>query len=476
MSKEEARHFKLFIKRTNANSERKDATLFDYIRKSLDGYEEAKILKKLYDKKDKNAFYRLKNRLLEDLGKSLSLQYFDHFASNQALHYLALSRLHQDKGQFKVAIHYLNRAEKKAMEIQSYELLDVIYSDLIKVSQETLSINPENYIEKRKENRLKLNRLREIDDILAVLIYRIRLSQNFSPQNYQIIEVLQKTINDFSHSKEIKQSPQLRFKIYHSVSRILLQQHDYKALEDYLILTLKEFSKEKLFNRNNHDTKLQMLTYLVNSLFKNGKQKLSLEYAEKLKEAMNEFNGILHDKYLFYYYSALINNYSIINTEKAIVILNEALENKKINEVSLNRVFLYLQLALLHFDNREIKQANKHIVKLKLEDSFKTLDEAFQLKINIAELIIRYELEDSDFIELQLKNIRKEFRELLEKEDHTRQRDILGIISDMIYSPNVKADKKLHKTISDVIKAIPPEEASDTDILNYHDWLKGKIN
>jgi len=476
LNKAEVRHLKIFLNRTTTKGSRKDLELFDYARKHCPKHEDNSIFSALYGPEQKNAFYRLKNRLQDDINKSVTLQYYHSSEFNQTLFLITLSRHYQSKGEEKLTYHYLKKAEKKALEMLSYDLLDIIYSDYIRFSQETLSINPEQYIKKRKENRTKLNRIREIDDILAVLVYRIKLSQNFSQQNYQIIELLQKTINDFSQEVNIKETPQLRFRIYHAVSRILLQQHDYKSLEEYLLLTLKEFTAEDLFNKNNHDTKLQLLTYLSNALFKNKKHKASLEYAGKLKEAMAEYNNLLKDKYLFYYYNTLVNNYSEVDGDKAISILQEAIVNNKINlVVPHSRVIFNLNLALQYFDKKEFKLANRCIVKLKLDDRYTSLDDAFKLKIAIAELIVRFEQNDHDYVERQIGVLKKQHVSLLKDVSYFRQREILDILSKLIYCQNLASDKNLLKQIDGLTKSMETEEAGDSDILNYNSWLKGKI-
>jgi pentatricopeptide repeat protein len=472
MNKEEIRHFKLFINRTNAAPDRKDAQLFDYIRRSWPKYNEEKILQKLYGIDEKNALYRLKNRLLEDIGKSIVLQYFDDSEYNYVLNNIALSRFFQGKGQARIAFHYLTRAGKKATDIESFELLDLIYNEFIRLSHETLEINPEEYIEKRKENRIKLNRLQEIDDILAAVIYRVKTSQNFSRQDSKIMEVLQRTVNDFA-SREVKTSPQLRFKIYHSLSRILLQQHDYISLEKYLLETFDEFTAEKLFNKNNHDTKLQMLTYLVNSLFKNGKYDAALQYAEKLKKAMNEHGSALHDKYLFYYYNSLVISYAGKGEfDKAIDILDEARESDVIRKLPMYMVFIYLNLAALNFDKKNYKAALKNLVKLSMHDSFNNLDEAFRFKINIVELIIRYELGDFDFVERRIEQVRKEFAHLLNTREYWREKDLLGIIMEMMNSTSIRSNKDLAAKMK---KLAGTEGYDEGDIIKYRDWLKGKL-
>ncbi|MBL4623712.1 MAG: hypothetical protein JKY42_00995, partial [Flavobacteriales bacterium] len=274
-----------------------------------------------------------------------------------------------------------------------------------------------------------------------------------------------------------KESPHLRFRIYHAVSRILLQQHDYTSLEEYLLLTLDEFSSENLFTKNNHDTKLQMLTYLSNALFKNNKHKSSLEYAEKLKKAMGEFNGLLHDKYLFYYYNTLVNNYSEVNEDKAINILKEAITNDKITLViPHSRIIFNLNLSLQYFDKKEYKSANKCIVKLKLDDRYASLDDAFKLKIAITELIVRFEQDDHDYIEYQIRVLRKQYSALLRDVSYFRQREMLDILNKMIYSQNLTTDKGLLKQINGLTISMETDEAGDSDILNYNSWLKGKIS
>ena len=110
MNKEEIRHYKLFINRTEKKGERKDELLFDYTRKNLEFYNENKIAKILYSSEDKNALYRLKNRLHEDLGRSLLAQHYNDNELTVIANNILLSRLFQQKGQFEIANFYLSKA------------------------------------------------------------------------------------------------------------------------------------------------------------------------------------------------------------------------------------------------------------------------------------------------------------------------------------------------------------------------------
>ena len=475
MNKEEIRHLKLFMGRTNSGDGRKDVELFDFIRQHEEDYDESKIKHRLYGARDKNALYRLKNRLLEDIGKSLGLQYIDENDFNQVIHQLSLARLFLSKSKSQVAFYYLQRAEKKALSADNPELMEIVYSEYIRFSQETLEINPAEYIRKRRLNREQLNRLQEIDDVLAEVVYKVRTTQNFSGQDYRIIETLRKKVNAFPTQKSTRNSIQLRFKIYHSLSRILLQKHDYVSLEKYLEQTFDEFSKEGLFNRNNHDTRLQMLTYLANAKFKNGKFEESLDVAARLKTAMAEYGGLLHDKYLFFYYNILVINYSEKNRDKAIEILNEAKDNPVIKKLPFYLVFTFANLTVLNFDNGNYKQAIRNLVRLTMEPGYTSLDRGLRMKISVAELIIRYELGDFDVLERRLEQVKKEFADLLRTRDGRRQQELIAILEMMMKTQSVRRDQVLQKKMKKLLDAPGSSDAASGDVINYNNWLNGKL-
>ena len=110
-----------------------------------------------------------------------------------------------------------------------------------------ISIDVEGYIEKKKINNERLRKIHEIDDVLAVVMYRVRSAQKFSGKNAAIIDLLEKTVEEYTQSDKLEISDKLRIKIYQSVSRVLLQKHNYIALEEYLLHTIDSFTKRRDF-------------------------------------------------------------------------------------------------------------------------------------------------------------------------------------------------------------------------------------
>ena len=474
LNKEESRFYKLFAGRTNISDTRKDIVLFDFIKQNGGEYDEQIIAEELYQE-NKNSFYQLKNRLYKDLNKSMMLQHMSKEKDIFILHFVLLSRVYKRKGNVKLSFHYLQKAEKEAENIEAFELLSIIYSDILKLSYDMISIDVEKYIKKKRNNNEQLNWEQEIDLLLAAVLYRIKTAQNFSKNDESVNEILQKTLDSFSKNEKIPKSPKFRTKVSQVISRILLQQHDFNALEEYLIYTLKEFNRDKIFTKSNHEQKLTMLTYLTNCLFKTHKYKQSLVYAEKLKISMNEYEGFLKDKYLFYYYNSLVINYSLSDKDKALAVLKEAKNNDVIQKLPTFSVFIYLNTALIYYDQNKLSLSAKNLSRLVLQDDFVNIGKSFQFKIHVAELIVRYDLNQTDIIDGKIKYIKKTFKALLKDENFKRDKQLIDIIDLLIYCNNLSQDKKLVKKITELSTIIDNEQADDIDVINYNVWLKSLL-
>jgi hypothetical protein len=409
--------------------------------------------------------------------QSLSAQHFDNDQLAYSYRLLALVKFFINKNQPLVAHYLLKKAEDCAKETDNPELHDLIYSEFIRLSRELDTVNPDHYIKKRKENAGQLAHLRQIDDILGAVTYRLKVTQNYSSGTAPVLKALEKTVDDFAADKIIIKNPVARFKIYNAVSQVLLQKHKYKHLEDYLLKTYKEFLQDNLFSKNNHDSKLQMLTYIVNTLYKTGKLKQSLQFAEELHTAMKEYNNMLYDKFIFYYHHSLVINYSQLDKNKAITILEELGENKKINKNNFYQRFIYLNLFLQWFDLKDFHKAAKSLTKLYLIDDYYNTDLLFQLKVTMADIMLRYELKDYDTMASKLKQTRKLFKELFFHPECMNEKEFLQILD--VFCDMGKKGKPMpfyHIAKDFLEKKVKKEDDLDTELISYRNWLKEKTH
>ena len=148
LNKEDIRSYKLLANRTHANSNRKDLFLFDQIKKQKLFFDESSTISTLYNG-NKNAYFRLKNRLIKDIEKSQLLQH--GFKSPEIYNVLLflLAKIFIQKKAFEIAVVYLKKAEKKAIQINDYPLLELIYKELLDLSNSINSIDVPLLIKKK---------------------------------------------------------------------------------------------------------------------------------------------------------------------------------------------------------------------------------------------------------------------------------------------------------------------------------------
>ena len=469
LSKEEIRHLKIWLSRSHNSKERKDIELFDLFKASKD---EEEIFRRLYPlSNNKNSFYRLKNRLQDDVFKSLWTLNLDKSEWDKAFMLLSVAKKFSRKNLNKIAHNILIKAERTANKIEAFDLLELIYGEQIKVANDLLDINPEEFIEKRRLNRQSLEHLGKLDDSLAVLTYRIRKTINYAKSNDQINDILNETIEEINQDESLRGNHTFRFKMYHAVSKMLLQKHDYVALENYLLTTYSDFKTEGLFSKNRHESKIQMLIYLTNALFKNGKHVESLKFVDELGKSLGEYGGFLKNKFLIYYYTGQIINYSSIDLHKALESIESALNDKEIQKNKMNLLYLNLNKAQVLFDLKEVKLANKTLVRMSLLDGYNDLDQGLIFSLELFSIVLRIEMGDEEYAEKMIIDLKKKQLSLDE-----RSMDFLAFCQSLLLSHNKNADKDLKLLAEDFCTHIDDSESQERDLINLNVWVKSQVN
>jgi hypothetical protein len=469
MNKEDARFYKLYAGRTRAGDNRKDMQLFELLReKGENGYDDDELFAALYGgAADKNSYYRMKNHLFEEVSKSIFIQHFKKDDEMLCYYLISQARYYFMANRYKLARYYLRKAEKQAVACNNLYLLDIVYSKFTKLAQAELSEDPAKYVQKRKEIGHQLNKLRQIDSLLAEVTYRLKTTQNYLAHDTTFIAALERMVKELSEDESVVGDPSLRLKLYEAVSKVLLQKRDYALLEEYVAGIYKQFSDEELFTRSTHNIKLQMLAYLANACFKNGNYSASLAWAEELKENLLSHGGLHREKFLFYYYNALVINYSVLDIDKAISTLEEMEGDKTIKKDQYAQLFIHLNLCILWHDKESYRNAIKHLNKLYTLESYKVLDKAFQLKIAVVEGMIRCGLNDPDYLEATIKKIHKGYSSLLDKKEFLREKQLLGFML-QLYVKEGKIPPAERRSFLKKDAAIQGE----TELINYNKWLE----
>jgi tetratricopeptide (TPR) repeat protein len=466
MQKEELRFFDLYAGRMEQSEERKDIRLLKMIRKK-GKQQQAQMRQQLgYSESGDTAWYRLRNRLLDDLISSLHMQHIDHTEGARIMKNICVARTLSGRSAYSLAFEILRKAEKIAEKAEEYQLLDIIFDEYIKLAQKSLIGDPTPFIHKRHQNRALLEQMNRADEILASLNYRLGKDQRFGSESASGLSLLEQVLSDNKNNPILHQSVSFKIKTYKLMSRLLLRRKEFEDLESYLLNTYHTFKKEGIFSKNRHDLKLEMLTWIINTLYSNGKYKAALQMAENLHQAMREHQSTFYEQYILFYCNTLVINYAGMGAfEDAILIIEQLLNNKKQNLSEQHTLMIQINLMYLYYQTQNYRKALRILHRSTLLDAYRTAPDILKIKLLIAELILTYSSGDIESAQDKANKARITYQ----KHKEISACDY-AFIQIMCILENELSEKSKSRILS-LRQIISASETVSEDIIDYRQFL-----
>ena len=473
LKKEEIRSFKIFMKRYERAEEAKVSHLFDYIRDGL--LSEDEIVKKLFPsaKPNMNAYYRLRNRLKTELEKSLLIAHHELDNRISLMDIINLANIFTYKSQYDVSVYYLKKAEKAALENEFYDLLELIYNELINLSHQFEEIDPIEYQEKRKLNAKKNEISIAADHAVAAMWYRLKHSR-FSSAG-EISSEIQNILKELRIANQIYNLPRVRIRIHGFVRDLLFQSGNFNELENYLVNTYDEFEKANLFTKSTHTSRINLLSWTINVLIINKQWAKSEEFTGILLEELNRYNKLYYDRYIWTYYQSLTTTYIASGKlEEAIVLLKHVTELPGHKSVNFFDYASWVNLALCYYYKKDNSTAIKTLSHVLSKEMFKKLAPEQQFSVSTVEIVLHYESKSFDYVEYKLAEIKRQFRLLLKREDYKQEKEFIRILNMLVTMPNPLRDKKVMEKINTYIDSSTEALVGSTRYIAPGLWLKCK--
>lgn len=465
MSNEDVRLYKSYVKRSGNDGSRLDMHLFEAYRKGKP--DDDAFSQKWYGQEGAGAFHRLKNRVVADINKSELLNLFDEKETQPFLLY-ALFKNYYNKNQFELAYRYLLKAEKKAAANEDLRLLDEIYASFLRLVREISSIDPVEITQKIKQNGDVLRYKNKLEELSALVSHRLRSSQNYSPTEIEELESLSELAQEGVKKWLEKGYNTLSLQILKAVCQPLIIRGEYVRVSEFIQERLKLITASEIKNLWIQELRVELLIYFINSLNASGNYQTAVVQAELLREALESGSEVLYKKFIYFYYQALVNAYSELKEPaKSLAILHD-METHNVAKLNpMYEVFLWVNTAVCLFDLREYAKAAKTISRLYTSAGYKAIDHSLKLKIETAELIIRFERGDLDFAEFKIPRLVKEYH--LKK--NSREYSVLEIISGLSKSPDFRYSEKFEKWV-DTLRQLPTEKGQE--LIDYSLWIGNK--
>lgn len=481
LTSDEVRRFKILSNRFKADEEKKLIVLFDAIRNGGFKDIEDEVVEQLYEvntPKTKNSYYRLRNKLLSNLEKSLLFYHFNYKNTLESHSHIQLSILLKERGLYKEAFHYLKKAEKVAKKHDQFSVVEVIYDEMVQLAARDINIDIDKVIANRQENLRKMEIQRSTNEILGMVAQKAnRLNVARGKKGESLIDLLEQIKDKLEAYKDIYHSPSGRIAVARTVCAILLRRGVYDELETYIATTFQEFEEAKLFDRNTHSFRLLMRIWWINALRKLLRLSEESQQIKMLLKDLKMYGKQNYNEYAIYYYTSKINNEKLLgNLKEASAALKEALQNKAVVQNDLNELYLLISQADQYFNEQKFIQALESLKQIMSHSRFEDLDEEARFYLSVFELVVGHEAEKFTFTASRYKALRKKFRKLLSDSEYAKAYKFATILMRLNTAALEKKAISLQSTYHSFISTYPKSEVADNQIIMYEIYLNAKLN
>lgn len=482
LTKAEKRHFRLLVKRNQANEELLFLQLFDLLDKHK-RYDEALILRKIPAIK-KRQLSNLKAHLYKQLLLSLRLLYRPHNADMEIRERLDYARVLYNKGLYRQSLEILDKAKVAAQNARLNALaLEILgFEKLIDGQYITRSIDTraETLAQESREQSRQISRTHEFSN-LSLQLYGLYLKMGL---------VRNREEKDFVHVFFQKNLPKYDLRELGFYEKLYLYQaYDWYSLMNQDFALYYKYSQRwvDLFDEYPEMMKLQMplflkgLHNLLNSLFMAGRYDRFVEVLERLeqlelKDTDKPANNVEGLFYLFKYIHR-INLHFIGGTfsEGTTIMpdLDKLLSDNPYNWDDHRILVFRYKIACIYFgsgDNERAIDYLNDIINRKQPD----FREDTQCFARILCLLAHFELGNETLVNYQVKSVYRFLNKM--KDLHQVQREILKFLRKLpqIYEYELKDEfTKLRDTLVQLEKH--RYEKRPFVYLDIISWLESKI-
>lgn len=474
LSKEEKRFFKIYLHRfENTSGESKAETLFDLVNKQTITNDDH--LAQILYPDNKNAYYRLKNRLIEELEKSLLLQHTNLTDRIALTTQICIAKIYLHKKLYSEAFALLKKLEQPALKSEKYELLNLIYSEITEMAIHYNKINLEEWQKKQLINADKYKTRLQTNQIIQNISYRL-IKSNFDVRDENISKTLQELQQKLSIDPALINSVRMQFELSQTIRRLLLQKQDFVALESYLTDNYTEFEQKGLYTKDTHPNKIVTLVWIINTLLKNRKFETIAHYAQILHTSLHEHRKMLYDSYIWTYYQAMVVQYFYSGKPaEALQLLSKLSEEKSQKTELFHSFFVHGNLSAIHYCQGQLQKAMNSLKPLLIKDVFNRLSVELQLRLSILEIMLHFDNSDFAFIDYRITDMRSTFKALLENPQYKREKDFLGLLKKCAGTAQPFKNLVVINTVQQFIDQSPPFAPGSNEFISYRIWLESKV-
>jgi len=463
-SEDDKREFLLYLQKKNRRGDTKNTHLFKLIAKGVT----QDLDLRLYRKPSKNAYYALCKRLQDSLIDFVASKGFAGETSEELeiLKLLLASRIFFEHRQYKIGFKTLEKAERIALELDVYSILNEIYHTKIQYTHLNPKINLYEVIEATKKNSMHFQREQQLN--MAYASIKSQLSKNSQPA---INEIITKAFANFDIELDNRLTYKSLFQLMNITATAARLQSDYHPISPFM-MTLYRIISEKQSQRHGIDKHLfyhiEILNLMAVTSFRNKDFTASMKFIEKMETEMLKKNKDYYNRFLekLTIIKALNQNYTR-NAKTAIETL-QVFPGKSLD--------IDLTLIMSLFQQKRYHDAYQVFKSMQHSDTWyeKKAGWIWVLKKSLIEILLLIELDKLDLVLSRLQSFKTKFFKRLKSAGEDRVINFVQLIGFVYDHPDLVSSQKFKERVESSFQWKTAAH-EDVFVMSFYAWLKAKM-
>jgi len=460
LSPVEHKEFIAFLKKRNKRSSIKNLELI----KLLEGGKTKDLDIELYGTPSKSAYHVLQKRVKDVLIEFLANKSFGQESSEEMeiLKLLLASRILFQQGVVKTAIRTLEKAEKKANDIDGHSILNEIFQTKIQYAYLNPKWNLQEIIQEFEANQKWYQR-----DIHLNMAYATIKDEMKSSTRRSTNEIIDGVFTEFS----LEINSDLTYKSLYQLMVITASsaklQNDYFSVSDYIVDIFNAMKSKGSIPKKYHYYYLNMLYLMAVTDFRNKRFFQAKEILNELFEITNnekKFSKVFEEK------TAVLLALIELYTGK----MNDAMEILEgITTPSLNKDLVFLMSLFLKSDFQEAYNTYKDFTR---SDGWyeRKMGWTWVLKKSIIEILLLIELDKLDLVLNRLANFNRKFSKKLIEIGEDRVLTFLKLVKQYYEEPQIVTTNEFNTLVEDSFEFVGKQQ-EDIFVMSFFAWIRSKM-
>lgn len=429
----------------------------------------------IFDEIGTNAFNALKKRLTDQLIEFSGGRFLTHELSseNQVIKLIVLARklfaVHKDKTGFQL----LKRAEKKALGLDHYSLLNEIYHTMIEHSHKMEDVDQKALFQKLERN----NQLFISEEKLGVLY--ASMQKQFNSENFGVFpstlhELYDDGLKVFGIDSDVAMS-------FRSLNQLCVltdlygsQTKNYHQLDLFfedMIAPLQgsERDTDKMLGYH-----IELLYGLSNIYFRKKDAIKSMFYLNQMKIQLLRLNGKYKKLWHSRYTNLLALNLNFSSRwSKAIDLLEGALESSVLRDNE--KALLSLSLSMFYFQHGELNEVKRMINSFNKTDNWylRQMGNEWLFNFKAIEVLLHFDLGNDLLAESKILSFQRKYAKHFKTDKNNPLWPFLQLVKSVLHTPEDIGTKEFVHKVENAI----PWRGEQEDFFNmcFYGWLKAKM-